>query len=239
MTFFDHVNVLRKHLWASVSVIILGFALSFIFYDYLIEILLIPLESSLSGADSRLYITAVYEGILTKFRISFSAGIFLTLPFHIINFLLFLIPALTRREKKIAAASILSVFILTVAALVYGYRYLIPLSIAFMTGSSIVTEGTFFLLRFSDNIFYLIQFITALVVVFQLPLLVILLTGLNIMSVKSAFRSGKYMILAAFILSAILTPPDYVSQVMTALPLILLYYLSLLTAWIIYPGRRG
>ena len=200
---------------------------------------MLPLKSSLSGTDSRLYLTAVYEGLLTKIRIAFNAGIFLTLPVHIINLLMFLFPAFTSREKKLAAFAVFSGFLLTAAALVYGYKYLIPLSITFMTGSRMVTEGTFFLLKFTDNIFYLIQFVTALVVIFQLPVLVILLAGLNIISVKSAFLSGRYVILAAFILSAVLTPPDYVSQIMTALPLILLYYLSLLTAWIIYPGRRG
>ena len=239
MTFFDHVNVLRKHLWFSVIVTVLGFAFSLFIYDYLIRILLIPLKASLPGTEGRFYLTTVYEGLMTKFRIAFNTGIFITFPLHIINLLVFLFPALSSGEKRIASLSVVSGFLLTAAGLVYGYRYLIPLSVTFMTGSSIVTEGTSFLLRFSDNIFYLIQFVTAVIVIFQLPILIILLTGLNILSVRSAFRAGRLIILFSFILSAVLTPPDYVSQIMTALPLILLYYLSLLTAWIIFPGRRG
>ena len=238
MTFFEHANILRKHLWFSVIIIIIGFTVSLVFYDHLITILITPLKSASTDFDSRLYLTTVYEGLMARIRISLTAGIFLTLPVHIINFMIFLFPALTVKEKKTAASVIASGFILTLVSLIYSFRYLVPFSIAYMTGSGMVTEGTSFLLGFTGNIFYLIQFITAVVVIFQIPLIVFLLISLKIISVKSAFTSGRYMILSAFVLSAVLTPPDYVSQIMTAVPLIFLYYLSLLIAKLLHLGAR-
>ena len=238
MTFFEHADILRKHLWFSVIIILIGFTVSLVFYDRLISVILMPLKSASTGFDSRLYLTTVYEGLMTRIRISFTAGIFLTLPVHVLNFMIFLFPALTVKEKKTAAAVIITGFILTLVSLTYSFRYLVPFSIAYMTGSRMVTEGTSFLLGFTGNIFYLIQFITAVVVIFQIPLIVFLLISLKIISVKSAFLSGRYMILSAFVLSAVLTPPDYVSQIMTAIPLIFLYYLSLLIAKLLHLGVR-
>jgi sec-independent protein translocase protein TatC len=75
-------------------------------------------------------------------------------------------------------------------------------------------------------------------VIFQLPLLLILLISLKVVSVESAFKYGRVVIVAAFILSAVLTPPDIVSQIMTALPLIFLYYTALLAAKIFRLGER-
>jgi sec-independent protein translocase protein TatC len=238
MTFFDHLNTLRKHLWFSVVVVLLGFGVSMYFYDQLVAILTSPLAASAGNTGGELYLTTVYEGFLARIKISFIAGFVLTLPLHINNLLVFIFPALTSREKRIASIVVFSGFFLIVLSLYYGYRFLIPISIRFLTGSSFIVEGTSYLLGFTRNIFYIVQFFAAVIVIFQLPLLMILLISLNLISVQSAFKGGRYVIVAAMVLSAILTPPDGVSQVMTALPLVFLYYLALLVARIFRLGVR-
>lgn len=236
MTFFDHLNTLRRHLWFSVIVFLAGFGFSVYFFDFFINLLMHPLDSAAATTGGRLYMTAVYEGFLTRLKVSMITGLILSLPVHTVNFLLFLFPALTRKEKKLVSIVITAGFILIIISLYYGYRFLIPFSIGFLTGEGFMIEGTAFLLGFTKNIFYLIQFFMALVVIFQLPLLMILLISLKLVSVSSAFKNGRYVIVAAFVLSAVLTPPDVISQVMTALPLIFLYYLALLTAKILRLG---
>jgi sec-independent protein translocase protein TatC len=238
MTFFDHLNSLRRHLWISVAAALAGFAVSLFFFDDLIGILTAPLSAAAESTGGQLYLTTVYEGFLARIKISLIAGIVLTLPVHIYNALVFVFPALTPREKRIVSIVVISGFIFIVASLYYGYIFLIPFSVKFLTGDRIITEGASFLLGFTKNIFYIVQVFTALIVIFQLPLLMLLLISLRIVSVKTAFRGGRYIIVAAFILSAVLTPPDIVSQIMTALPLIFLYYIGLLTAGLFRLGER-
>jgi sec-independent protein translocase protein TatC len=235
MTFFDHLNTLRRHLWFSVIIFILGFGLSLYLYKNIINLLTAPLESTES---SSLYMTTVYEGFLARIRVSLIAGFIITMPVHIINLLIFIFPALRPKEKRTIIAIVLIGFVLTMISLYYAYSFLIPFSIQFLTGSSFMVKGTSFLLSFTKNVFYLVQFFAAVVVIFQLPLLLILLISLKVVSVESAFKYGRFVIVAAFILSAILTPPDIVSQIMTALPLIFLYYTALLAAKIFRLGER-
>lgn len=200
------------------------------FYEQLVGILTSPLAASAGDTGGALYLTTVYEGFLARIKISLIAGFVHTLPLHINNLLVVIFPALTSREKRIASIVVFSGFVLTVLSLYYGYR--------FLTGSSFVVEGTSYLLGFTRNIFYIVQFFTAVIMIFQLPLLMIPLISLNLISVKSAFKGGRYVIVAAMVLSAILTPPDVVSQVMITLPLVLLYYLGLLVARIFRLGGR-
>lgn len=238
MTFFEHLNTLRRHLWLSVLVALAGFVVCLFFFEYLIGILTAPLAAASGVTGGELYLTTVYEGFLARIKISLIAGVVLTLPFHISNALVFIFPALTAREKRILTVVVIAGFILIVGSLYYGYTFLIPFSVQFLTGERIITEGASFLLGFTRNIFYIVQVFAAMIVIFQLPLLMILLISLRIVSVKSALRGGRYVVVAAFILSAVLTPPDIVSQVMTALPLIVLYYLGLLAAGIFRLGER-
>jgi sec-independent protein translocase protein TatC len=237
MTFFEHLDSLRKQLWLSVIILLLGFGISLYFYNIIIELLTAPLKAAVEYTGSRLYLTTVYEGFMARIKIALISGLVLTLPLHLINLLTFIFPALTSRERKITAGVLTAGFVISILSLYYGYRYLIPFSINFLTGTGFSVGGTSFLLGFTKNIFYLIQFFTAVVIIFQLPLILILLISLRVITISSAFKSGRYIIVAAFILSAILTPPDIVSQIMTALPLILLYYLSLMIAKILRLGE--
>ncbi len=238
MTYFGHLNVLRKHLWFSVVVLLIGFSVSLIFFNDIIAVLTAPLAAVAEQTGEELYLTTIYESLLTRIRVSLVTGLVFTLPAHISNLLFFIFPALTSREKRIAAAVVVAGFVLVVFSLYYGYLYLIPFSIRFLTSGDIVAEGTSFLLGFTKNVMYIIQIFVALIVIFQLPLVMILLISLRVITVSAAFKGGRYVVVGAFVLSAILTPPDMVSQVMTALPLILLYYVGLLVARVFVRGAR-
>jgi len=238
MTFFDHLDTLRRHLWFSAVVALLGFAGSMVVFDNLIEILTAPLAAAADVTGGELYLTTVYEGFLARIKISLVAGLVLTLPIHIPNALFFIFPALSSREKRIVVIAVVVGFLLIAGSLYYGYTVLIPFSVQFLTGERIITEGASFLLGFTKNIFYIVQLLAAVIVIFQLPLVMVLLISLEVVSVRSALRGGRYVAVAAFIVSAVLTPPDVVSQVMTALPLILLYYVGVLAAGLFRLGGR-
>ena len=176
--------------------------------------------------------------MLARIKVSLVSGLVFTLPVHISNLLFFIFPALSSREKRVASVVVFAGFALVVFSLYYGYLYLIPYSVQFLTTGGIVAEGTSFLLGFTKNVFYIVQIFVALIVIFQLPLLMFLLISLRVITVSAALKGGRYVVVGAFILSAILTPPDIVSQVMTALPLILLYYLVLLVARVFRMGEK-
>ena len=238
MTYFGHLNELRKHLWFSVGMLLVGFTVSLIFFNDIIAVLTAPLVAAADQTGGELYLTTIYESLLARIKVSLVSGLVFTLPLHISNLLFFIFPALTSREKRIASVVVFAGFALVVFSVYYGYLYLIPYSIRFLTGGDIVAEGTSFLLGFTKNVFYIVQIFVALIVIFQLPLLMILLISLKVITVRAAFQGGRYVVVGAFILSAVLTPPDIVSQVMTALPLIFLYYMGLLVARVFRVGER-
>ena len=93
------------------------------------------------------------------------------------------------------------------------------------------------LLSFSGNIFYILQFMLVALMVFQIPIVVEILLAMNVVSRKALWRAARYVVVSFFVLAAIVTPPDFVTQLGLALPLTGLYFLTLLVAKIFGFGR--
>ena len=239
MPFLDHLTELRKLLIVSVIALAAGTAVAFALYDHIIDILYTPLTVLSERDDGNLlYINTIFEGFLTRFKISLLSGAVLSFPVHLFNIMRFTFPGLRAREKRVIIISLSVSFVFIVVSFFYSYYKIIPVSVSFLTGKGFIPERTGLLLGFSGNIFYILQFMLAALVVFQIPILLEILMVLNVLSRKVLWRIGRYVILATFVLAAVITPPDIVTQLSIALPLVVLYYLALLIAKIFRFGSE-
>ena len=126
---------------------------------------------------------------------------------------------------------------LVVAIFYYGYYYMVPISVRFLTGAGFVPDKVGILLNYGKNIFYVFQLLMLTMIVMQLPVVVEVLMILNVIKRRSLLKSSRYIIFAIFIIAAVFTPPDFISQLCVAIPLIALFFLTLLIARICHFGE--
>ncbi len=231
MPLLGHITELRKRLIISLIAAAAATIVSYALYGRIIEILYLPLRVLEDGQTNKLlYVNTIFEGFLTRLKISILAGIVLSLPVHFFNLIRFIFPGLTRKEKKIVSIALAFSFIFITTSFLYSYYEIIPISVDYLTGTGFIPERTGLLLGFSGNIFYVLQFMFAALVVFQIPIVLEVLLALKALSRKTLWRASRYVIVAIFILAAIVTPPDFITQLSLALPLTALYFLTLLIA---------
>jgi sec-independent protein translocase protein TatC len=239
MPILSHLKELRRCLIISGIALAAGFFLALPFYEVIIDFLSAPLQglTSSEGGDV-LFVNTIAEGFLVKLKISALAGVILSSPVHLLNTLAFVLPGLLKKEKQILVVTLLCSFLLVLGSFFYSYSTIIPVSVVFLTGKGFIPENTGLLLSFSGNIFYLLQFILMTLVVFQLPIVLEILLVMNVVKRKVLFHFGRYVIVLFFLLAALLTPPDFITQIGLALPMTVLYYLTLLIAKIFGFGEE-
>lgn len=238
MPILSHIKELRRCLIISTIALFAGFLLAFPFYEMIIDFLSEPLtQLQDSDNNSVLFINNLSEALLVKIKISAIAGLIISGPIHVFNFLSFVLPGLIKKEKRILLTAIICSLILSLGSFVYSYKTIIPVSVVFMTGAGFIPENTGMLLSFSGNLFYILQFILMTVVVFQLPIVLEVLMVLNIVKRKALFKFGRYVVVLFFLVSALITPPDFVTQLGLAMPMTVLYYLTILVAKIFKFGE--
>ncbi len=232
MAFLDHVRELRKKIIVSLIAILGGTIVCYIFFRPIVDFLYRPLRyiERLAGGEEILYVNTLFEGFLIRIKVALLAGIVFTLPVHIFSLVQFVLPGLKKKEKKIILISLLVSFFLIVFSVYYGYFMIIPISINFLSGSVFIPARVGMLLNYGKNIFYIFQFLLGTLILFQLPIVLEILMIMNVLTRKALLKSSRYLIIGIFVISALLTPPDFISQVSLALPLILLFFLAILIA---------
>jgi sec-independent protein translocase protein TatC len=222
-----HLAELRSRLFVSVIAIGLGFALCYTVKDRIIAALQAPPVFIGAPVKVPLQIIAPAEAFLTYLKVSFLAGLFLALPCILYQLWKFVAPGLLEHEKKYTVPFILGSTGLFYAGGVMFYL-LLPMVISFLlsfSGEDITAQ-----LSVGYYVSFCIRMMIAFGVVFQLPMVVIFLVQLELLSSRTLIKYFRYAVVLAFVVAAILTPPDVVSQTCMALPILLLYGISILLA---------
>jgi len=230
MPILSHLAELRRCVIISIIALIVGFAIALSFYDYIIDFLFQPLSNLVSDGEDILYVNTFSEAFLVQMKISALAGIIISSPIHVVNILSFIFPGLVRKEKRIILITLFTSFSFIIASFFYSYYSIIPVMITFLTSSNFIPEYTGMLLNFQGNIFYILQFMLMALVVFQLPIVLEMLLMMNVVQRKTLLKSGRYVIVLFFLVAAIITPPDFITQIGLALPMTALYFLTILIA---------
>ncbi len=225
--FTAHLEELRKRLIVCFIAVGIGFVLSYGFKEKLFQILTRPLISVMQTGD-KLIFTGLPEAFFTYLKVALFSGIILSTPVIFYQFWMFVAPGLYEKEKQHMIPIVFLSTFFFVGGSFFGYFIVFPYGFKFFLGfaSEIIRP----LPSMREYLSFASKLLLAFGLVFELPLIITFLAKLGIVSVSFLKKNRKYALLLFFMGAAILTPPDVVTQVMMALPLIVLYEISIIGA---------
>jgi sec-independent protein translocase protein TatC len=215
-----HLEELRKRLIYSFVSIGVAFGISYAYIKEIVEILMRPLVRALP-AGSTLVFTAVPEAFLTYLKAALLAGVFFSSPFILYQIWAFVSPGLYEREKKYIYPYLFVSTIFFVAGALFCYLIVFPVVFRFFL--SFATKDIRPLPAIKEYLTFTIKLLLAFGLLFQWPALILFLSRMGVVSSKTLAKNRKYAILGIFVAAAVLTPPDLVSQLLLAGPLLVMY----------------
>ncbi len=224
-TIIEHLSAFRKLLIISIVSIFICFLIVLTgFSDMLIDYLIKPIEDR--------SIEVVYLGVAEAFGIkvktSLVAGVILASPILLFQIWAFLKPALYKEEQFKFLIFYLSAVLLFATGVIFAYISVFHLAVNFfiITGETIATP----MISIEKYIDFLFKFLIPFGIVFQLPIAILILTKSGFVAVEDLCKYRKYIVFTAFVCAAVLTPPDFISQLMLGLPMIVLYEVGILVS---------
>ena len=237
--FISHLTELRRRLISSLIFLAVLFIICYIFSDHIYGFLVEPYANAVKddNVERRLIFTALQETFLTYLKVSFFAAFFATSPFILIQIWKFIAPGLYKHEKK----AIMPYLVLTPILFLLGgmlvYYLIMPLAIKFFLSFESVGLSTNLPIQLeakvNEYLSLVMKLIFAFGLSFQLPIVLSLLARVGFIDAKFLKERRKYVVVIIFAAAAILTPPDPITQIGLAVPLLLLYDLSILSVNII------
>jgi len=234
-SFVGHLSELRSRLVKSFIFLILLFVISYFFSTEIYQFLVQPYADVVlaKNLDRRLIFTALHEAFLTYLKVAFFAAFFISSPFFLIQLWKFIAPGLYKNEKQALLPYLLATPILFISGGFIVYYLIMPLAIKFFLGFETVAEPGVIAIQLeakvNEYLSLIMRLIFAFGVSFQLPVILSLLARIGIVDSKYLRDRRKYFVVIIFAMAAILTPPDPITQIGLALPLLLLYELSIFT----------
>jgi sec-independent protein translocase protein TatC len=242
MPLLDHLIELRNRLMYSCIAIFLGFLVCYFFAEEIYAFLVQPLADIYQGQTGRRMIyTGLAEAFFTYLKVAFWAGAFLTFPFVAIQLWLFIAPGLYRTEKRAFLPFLAATPILFFLGGAMVYYFIFPLAWRFfLSFETAPGEGALPIeleARVGEYLSLVMKLIFAFGLSFQLPVALTLMGRVGLITSEQLARNRKFAIVAVFVVAAIITPPDVISQVGLAIPILLLYELSIIAVRIVEKRR--
>lgn len=235
MSFLEHLDELRKRLVISAFSLVAGVLICFGFIGYIFEFIMVPLTEVLPEGGTLVF-TEPTEAFFLNIKMAALAGLVLATPMLLTQLWLFVAPGLYAREKRFAIPFVVLASGFFVGGALFSHYILFPVAWGFFASFS--TDYMAFFPRIQPAFSLYVRLLLACGVVFQLPTIVFFLARVGVATPGFLVRHFKHAILAIFIFAAILTPTgDPVTLTMMAAPMIALYGLSILIAWVF--GRRN
>ncbi len=220
ISLLGHLKELRQRMIKSVIAVVVGTIISFVFADQIFEILTLPAR----GAP--LVYMELAEMFSTYMKVCIISGMILATPFATYQFLMFITPALKAKEKRAIYIVLPWIGMMFAGGVIFGYFVLLPPALGFLFnfGSDIATPQ----IRIANYVTVLVRLLLAIGLVFELPVITTFLSRIGIISSQWLARKRKPAIIIAFVAAGLITPTaDPVNQCLVAVPLILLYELSI------------
>lgn len=226
----DHLIELRRRLLWSFATLAVAFAVCLYFARPIFGFLLQPL---LAAGQSRLIYTAVFEAFFVEIKVAFFAALMISFPIIANQLWQFVAPGLYAKEKKAFAPFLFLTPFLFATGAALAYYVAMPLALRFLLGyqGNIAGVQQDALPGVGNYLDFVTRFMFGFGVAFLLPVLLMLLEKAGLVTRQQLKSGRRYAIVVAFVIAAVLTPPDVVSQLLLAVPLVLLYELSLIAIW--------
>jgi len=236
MSFLDHLEELRHRLVLSAAAVFVGFLLSFTFINRIFEFIMRPLQQVLPAGGKLIY-TEPAEAFLLYMKVAALAGLFLAAPVVLWQLWRFIAPGLYANEKRFAIPFVLFSTFFFAAGALFSHFVVFPWAWRFFAGFS--TDYMQFTPKIGPVFSLYVRMMLAMGLVFEMPTLVLFLARIGLVTPRLLIRNTKYAVLVIFVVAAVLTPgPDIVSQLLMAGPMMLLYAISIVIAWVFQKKRE-
>ena len=227
LPFTSHLEELRKRLITAFIAIGVGFVVSFGFKERLFNILVQPLIRVMKDGETLIY-TGLPEAFFTYLKVSFLSGLIVASPILLYQFWMFVAPGLYKKERSMMVPIVILSSFFFIGGALFGYFVVFPWGFKFFMGFA--TETIRPLPSMKEYFGFSAKLLLAFGLVFELPLVLTFMAKLGIVSVEFLKKNRKYALLLFFAGAAILTPPDVITQVLMAMPLMVLYEISIIGA---------
>lgn len=235
MSFLDHLDELRKRLTHAVVALLVGFMAAFAFAARAQNFVMEPLLATLPPGGEFVY-TEPSEAFFLQLKIAAILGLLISSPYVMWQVWLFIAPGLYANEKRFAIPFVIGTTLLFAAGAAFSHYIAFPAAFAFF--GSFATPNIKFLPRIEPVFSMYAWLLLAMGLVFQMPMLVMVLARLGMVTARFLAKNVKYAILIIFIISAVATPSsDPVNQTIVAAPMVVLYVISIGVAWVFQKRR--
>lgn len=228
--FISHLIELRNRLLRVVVVFLLVFIGLFPFANRIYTLLAHPLLAKLP-AGGHMIATAVTTPFFVPMKVAMLTAFVLSLPHTLYQIWAFIAPGLYAHERRFMAPLVVASSTLFLTGMAFAYYVVFPVVFGFITGTA--PEGVAVMTDIGNYLDFVITLFMAFGVAFEVPVAVVLLVRFNMVSIKTLKSVRAYVIVGAFVIGAVFTPPDVISQIMLAVPLWLLYEAGILVAGLV------
>jgi sec-independent protein translocase protein TatC len=229
-SFISHLIELRTRLLRALIAILVVFVCLFPFAKEIYALLAQPMLASLP-AGGQMIATDVTTPFFVPMKVTMMAAFLIALPYVLYQAWAFVAPGLYTHEKRLAVPLIAASTFLFMCGMAFAYFLVFPVVFGFV--ASVAPDGVAVMTDIDKYLNFVLTLFMAFGITFEVPIVVILLVKMNMVSIEKLKEVRPYVVVGAFILGAIFTPPDVVSQIMLAVPLWLLYELGIIIASII------
>jgi sec-independent protein translocase protein TatC len=238
MTLWEHLAELRSRLVKMMVTFVIGAGISWAYKEKLLEVLTLPFVASWNptqaGGAPTLHFQTPASGFIAYVKLSALAGLVFSLPLMFYQVWAFVAPGLYAKEKRFAIPFVLSSFLLFVAGGYFCFTYAFPPAFKFLIGQaglvgSLHVQPTVML---DEYISFVMNMLLAFGCAAELPVVAFFLSVIGVVTHKDLIKFFRYWVVIAFVIAAVVTPPDPLSQFMLAVPLCGLYGVSIIVAWI-------
>ena len=221
----EHLLELRRRLMWIVGILLLALGAMVPFAQQLYTFVAQPLMATLPVGSSMIA-TDVIAPFFVPLKVTLMAAFLLTLPHTLYQVWAFVAPALYQNEKRLVFPLVLSSFLLFAAGMAFAYFLVFPVVFKFLT--SMTPDGVNMATDIDKYLSFILGMFVAFGMTFEVPVVVVLLQRMGVVSVEQLKKARPYVIVVAFVIAAIVTPPDVISQTLLAVPLIVLYEVGIL-----------
>lgn len=235
LSFLEHLVELRGRLLKACSAVLIILILLLPFARKLYALLSAPLTAVLPEGSSMIAID-VASPFLTPFKLALLLALILAIPVVLYQLWAFVAPALYREEKKLARPLLYSSVVLFYTGCAFAYFVVFPLVFGFFT--RVAPEGVTVMTDISKYLDFVITLFLAFGITFEVPIATIILVATGMTTIDQLKKMRAYVLVGAFALGMLLTPPDIISQTLLALPMWILFEVGLLMARLLLPHRQ-
>lgn len=239
MTLVEHLKELQRRVVFCAVFVTAGILLAFVFRGWLLDFLLDPgREAFPDDKEFKLVTFAPFERVTIIFKICFFGGLLMASPFVIYEILAFVLPGLTPKERKILFFSVGPVIVFLLAGMAFAYYIILPASLDFLYNFE--SEDLESLPQATPYIDFVTRLVFFVGLTFELPVIMAVLAKIGLVRARQLIGFWRYALVLIAIVAAIATPtPDALTMSLVVVPMIALYILGILFAWVLQPRQQA